>query len=107
MAAALRIARARPGNVSHSKLCSRSVGTSLPIPNAPPGSEQVFHGRMFIPKYSLSNPKWFGLFFAANAGAYAGHYFYLKFLMSQNPPNPPRDPNESKNYETHMHTVED
>merc|ERR1719253_1247955 len=84
----------------------RMYGTSLPIPKAPAGSEHVFHTRNFIPKYSLSNPKWFALFFAANIGGYAGHYFYLRFLMTQNPPNPPRDPNEAKP-ERHMHSADE
>merc|ERR1712196_303919 len=100
-----RTARTRTAARQQSVI-SRAYGTSLPIPTAPAGSEEVFHSRAFIPKYSLSNPKWFSLFFAVNIGAYAGHYFYLKFLMSQNPPNPPRDPNETR-YEVHMRTVED
>lgn len=61
---------------------------------------------MMLPKYSLSNQKWFFLFGACNAGAYAGHYFYLNFLMPANPPNPPRDPNQTPP-EKHMHTVDD
>ena len=24
----------------------------------------------------------------------SGHYFYIRFLMSKNPPNPPRNPDE-------------
>lgn len=66
----------------------------------------VFHSRMMNPKYSLSNPKWFFLFFVCNLGAYAGHYFYLNFLMSQNPPNPPRNKDEEAP-EKHMHAVEE
>lgn len=84
----------------------RSYGTSLPVPKPPPGSETVFSSRMQIPKYSISNPKWFSLFFAMNAGVYLGHFFYLKFVMSANPPNPPRNPDEVRP-EKHMHTVED
>merc|ERR1719159_2005631 len=89
-------AQANLAAVRQLPLLSRAYGTSLPIPTAPAGSEQVFHSRAFVPKYSLSNPKWFALFFAANIGAYAGHYFYLRFLMSQNPPNPPRNANEER-----------
>mmetsp|Transcript_125464 Transcript_125464/g.250385 ORF Transcript_125464/g.250385 Transcript_125464/m.250385 type:complete len:111 (-) Transcript_125464:73-405(-) len=84
----------------------RCYGTSLPIPTPPSNSEMVFHSRNQQPKYSLSQPKWFALFFACNFGAYGGHYFYLKFLMPSNPPNPPRDPNEARP-EKHMHTVDE
>eukprot|EP00812_Abedinium_dasypus_P012566 NODE_6078_length_531_cov_197.510504.p2 GENE.NODE_6078_length_531_cov_197.510504~~NODE_6078_length_531_cov_197.510504.p2 ORF type:complete len:134 (+),score=20.22 NODE_6078_length_531_cov_197.510504:3-404(+) len=84
----------------------RAYGTSLPIPQAPPGSETVFHSRMMAPKYSLSNGKWFAVFAACNVGAYAGHDFYIRFMMPTNPPNPPRDPNEARP-ERHMHTVDD
>merc|ERR1719287_213637 len=104
MSALLRLARGRAARLPPVR--SRCYGTSLPIPKAPPGSETIFHTRTFIPKYSLSNPKWFALFFAANIGGYAGHYFYLKFLMSQNPPNPPRDPNEEKPTK-HMHSADE
>merc|ERR1719474_1460182 len=86
---------------------ARTYGTSLPIPNPPPGTGTVFHSRMQPPKYSLSNQKWFGLFFAMNAGVYAGHYFYLRLLMRQNPPNPPRDPENTGAPEKHMHAVDD
>eukprot|EP00440_Ansanella_granifera_P030134 gb/GFBE01032739.1/.p1 GENE.gb/GFBE01032739.1/~~gb/GFBE01032739.1/.p1 ORF type:complete len:100 (+),score=21.02 gb/GFBE01032739.1/:1-300(+) len=85
---------------------ARSYGTSLKVPAAPAGSEQVFHAQVMLPKYSLSNQKWFGLFFACNFGAYAGHYFYLHFLMPANPPNPPRDANQARP-EKHMHAVDD
>merc|ERR1719251_630886 len=70
----------------------RSYGTTLPVPTPPPGTGVVFHSRMQQPKYSLSNPKWFAVFVAMNFGVYLGHYFYMRFLMRQNPPNPPRDP---------------
>ena len=66
----------------------------------------VFHSRMQTPKYQLSQPKWFSIFFFMNLGAYMGHYFYLKFLMQRNPPNPPRNPDEGRP-EKHMHSVED
>eukprot|EP00931_Biecheleriopsis_adriatica_P033498 TRINITY_DN1943_c0_g1_i2.p1 TRINITY_DN1943_c0_g1~~TRINITY_DN1943_c0_g1_i2.p1 ORF type:complete len:120 (+),score=18.92 TRINITY_DN1943_c0_g1_i2:54-362(+) len=85
---------------------ARNYGTSLPVPTAPPGSEQVFHGQMMLPKYSLNNQKWFGLLMACNLGAYAGHYFYLYFLMPTNPPNPPRDANQTRP-EKHLHTVDE
>ncbi|CAE7328483.1 unnamed protein product, partial [Symbiodinium sp. KB8] len=50
---------------------ARSYGTSLPIPTPPSGSgREQFHARMMLPKYSLSNQKWFFLFGACNAGAY-------------------------------------
>merc|ERR1711974_32143 len=84
-----------------------TMGTSLPIPTPPPGSNTlVFHSRMMVPKYSLSNPKWFALLFFANLGAYLGHYFYLKFMMASNPPNPPRNPDEPRP-ERHMHATDD
>mmetsp|Transcript_21263 Transcript_21263/g.59415 ORF Transcript_21263/g.59415 Transcript_21263/m.59415 type:complete len:106 (-) Transcript_21263:125-442(-) len=86
---------------------ARLYGTSLPIPNVPEGTATVFHSRMQTPKYSLSNPKWFAIFFAMNLGVYFGHYFYLRFLMIQNPPNPPRDPANTGAPERHMHTVDD
>merc|ERR1712151_538377 len=84
---------------------TRSYGTSLPIPNPPQGTGIVFHSRMQTPKYSLSQPKWFGIFFAMNAGVYLGHYFYMKCLMRQNPPNPPRDPENTGAPERHMHAA--
>eukprot|EP00928_Gymnodinium_smaydae_P042673 TRINITY_DN286_c1_g2_i1.p2 TRINITY_DN286_c1_g2~~TRINITY_DN286_c1_g2_i1.p2 ORF type:complete len:109 (+),score=24.78 TRINITY_DN286_c1_g2_i1:135-461(+) len=84
----------------------RAYGTTLPVPKAPAGSEMVFHSKMQTPKYALSNPKWFFIFVACNVGAYAGHYFYLKFLMPTNPPNPPRNPDEERP-EKHMHAVDD
>merc|ERR1719411_2381865 len=92
---------------------TRGYGTSLPIPNPPPGTPtfvgqtSVFHSRMQTPKYSLSQPKWFGIFFAMNVGVYFGHYFYMKLLMRQNPPNPPRDPENTGAPEKHMHTTAD
>jgi len=85
---------------------ARSYGTSLKVPTAPPGSEEIFHGQMMLPKYSLSNQKWFGLFLACNFGAYGGHYFYLNFLMPTNPPNPPRDTKQVRP-EKHLHAVDD
>eukprot|EP00927_Polykrikos_kofoidii_P041067 TRINITY_DN349_c0_g2_i1.p2 TRINITY_DN349_c0_g2~~TRINITY_DN349_c0_g2_i1.p2 ORF type:complete len:104 (-),score=10.42 TRINITY_DN349_c0_g2_i1:85-396(-) len=85
---------------------ARCYGTSLPVPAPPVGSEMVFHARMQTPKYQLSNPKWFGIFFACNAGAYSGACFYIRFLMSRNPPNPPRNPDEERP-EKHMHAVDD
>merc|ERR1712217_634480 len=84
----------------------RGYGTSLPIPNAPAGSEAVFHSRNQTPKYSLSQPKWFSIFFAMNVGVYAGHYFYLRLLMPSNPPNPPRNPDEARP-ERHMHAADE
>merc|ERR1712217_235527 len=91
----------------------RGYGTSLPIPTPPAGTPTfmsqgaVFHSRMQSPKYSLSNPKWFGIFFAMNAGVYLGHYFYMRLLMRQNPPNPPRDPENTGAPEKHMHATDD
>ncbi|CAL1169285.1 unnamed protein product [Cladocopium goreaui] len=84
----------------------RFCGTSLRVPKAPPGSGDVFHAQMMLPKYSLTNEKWFFLFFMCNLGAYSGHYFYLHFLMPANPPNPPRDPDQVRP-EKHMHAVDD
>merc|ERR1740120_441913 len=92
---------------------ARGYGTSLPVPNPPPGTPTmvgqgaVFHSRMQTPKYSLSNPKWFGIFFSMNLGVYLGHYFYMKFLMRQNPPNPLRDPENTGAPEKHMHSADD
>mmetsp|Transcript_55272 Transcript_55272/g.124519 ORF Transcript_55272/g.124519 Transcript_55272/m.124519 type:complete len:109 (-) Transcript_55272:93-419(-) len=85
---------------------ARGYGTSLPIPTPPEGSETVFSNQVQRPKYSLSNPKWFGLFFVCNIGAYMGHYFYIYWLMPSNPPNPPRNPDEVRP-EKHMHTVDE
>merc|ERR1719469_919416 len=98
---AIRRATARPA------VAARMYGTSLPIPKPPTGTGVVFHSRMQTPKYSLSNPKWFSIFFAMNVGVYLGHYFYLRFLMRQNPPNPPRDPENTGAPEKHMHAVDD
>eukprot|EP00811_Abedinium_folium_P019966 NODE_28936_length_461_cov_7.706587.p2 GENE.NODE_28936_length_461_cov_7.706587~~NODE_28936_length_461_cov_7.706587.p2 ORF type:complete len:105 (+),score=11.54 NODE_28936_length_461_cov_7.706587:87-401(+) len=84
----------------------RAYGTSLPIPQAPPGSETVFHSRMMAPKYSLGNAKWFAVFFACNAGVYAGCFTHHSFLAPVNPPNPPRNPNEARP-ERHLHTVDE
>mmetsp|Transcript_45749 Transcript_45749/g.128756 ORF Transcript_45749/g.128756 Transcript_45749/m.128756 type:complete len:108 (+) Transcript_45749:84-407(+) len=86
---------------------SRAYGTSLEVPTPPTGTGAVFHSRMQPPKYSLSNAKWFGIFFAMNLGAYGGNFFYLRFLMRQNPPNPPRDPENTGRPERHMHSVDD
>uniref|UniRef100_A0A7S4R877 Uncharacterized protein n=1 Tax=Alexandrium monilatum TaxID=311494 RepID=A0A7S4R877_9DINO len=104
--AALMRARASPAAFRVLAAASRTYGTSLPVPTPPPGTEMVFHSRNQQPKYSLSNPKWFSIFFACNIGAYLGHYFYLKALMPANPPNPPRDPDEPRP-EKHMHSVDD
>merc|ERR1740117_756254 len=87
-------------------MARRQYGTNLAIPKAPAGSEMVFHSRNQMPKYMLSNPKWFSIFFACNIGAYLGHFFYMKLLLTQNPPNPARNPNEWR-LEKHMHTVDD
>merc|ERR1719253_370043 len=84
----------------------RAYGTSLPIPEAPAGTEKIFNSRQQQPKYSLSNPKWFGIFAAMNAGVYAGHWFYMKALHPNNPPNPARNPDEARP-EKHMHTVDE
>merc|ERR1719161_2907871 len=81
-------------------------GTSLPTPKPPPGTGVVFPSTMHHPKYSLDHGKWFVLFFAANMGLYAGHFFYLSFIMRKNPPNPPRLNNEEPP-EQHPHTVEE
>eukprot|EP00933_Yihiella_yeosuensis_P006101 TRINITY_DN11075_c0_g1_i1.p3 TRINITY_DN11075_c0_g1~~TRINITY_DN11075_c0_g1_i1.p3 ORF type:complete len:103 (+),score=20.97 TRINITY_DN11075_c0_g1_i1:75-383(+) len=101
----MMLMRARAAQRALGQRCIGS-GTSLPIPKAPAGSEQVFHAQMMVPKYSLSNAKWFGLLLAANLGAYAGHYFYIILLMPANPPNPPRDTNQQRP-ERHMHSVDD
>mmetsp|Transcript_103832 Transcript_103832/g.180388 ORF Transcript_103832/g.180388 Transcript_103832/m.180388 type:complete len:111 (-) Transcript_103832:149-481(-) len=105
--AALRM-RTRAGLARQFPLFSRAYGTSLPIPNVPEGTAgtEVFHSRMQPVKYSMSNPKWFFLFFVANTGAYAGHYFYLYFLMYRNPPNPPRN-KEDTPPEKHIHEVDE
>merc|ERR1719433_2311764 len=100
------LARARVTALRGVVAAPRAYGTSLPVPTPPPGSETVFHSRNQQPKYSISNPKWFSIFFASNLGAYLGHYFYLKLLMPSNPPNPPRDPDEVRP-EKHMHAQED
>merc|ERR1740129_420592 len=86
---------------------ARGYGTSLPVPTPPAGTGVVFHSRMQTPKYSLSNPKWFAIFFSMNLGVYMGHYFYMKFLMRQNPPNPLRDPENTGAPEKHMHATDD
>ncbi|CAE8581762.1 unnamed protein product, partial [Polarella glacialis] len=86
----------RAARASAARAVRRSYGTSLQVPTPPPKSDLVFHGQMTVPKYSLNNSQWFFLFFACNFGAYAGHYFYLSFLMPANPPNPPRDPNQQR-----------
>eukprot|EP00747_Dinoflagellata_sp_TGD_P168429 gnl/TRDRNA2_/TRDRNA2_194783_c0_seq1.p2 gnl/TRDRNA2_/TRDRNA2_194783_c0~~gnl/TRDRNA2_/TRDRNA2_194783_c0_seq1.p2 ORF type:complete len:105 (+),score=9.22 gnl/TRDRNA2_/TRDRNA2_194783_c0_seq1:73-387(+) len=99
-------ARSAIGRTLPRSTLSRAYGTSLPVPNPPEGTGAVFHSRMTPVKYSLSNPKWFILFFASNLGVYLGHYFYLSFLMSRNPPNPPRNPDEERP-EKHMHTVDE
>eukprot|EP00434_Breviolum_minutum_P029796 symbB.v1.2.026344.t1/scaffold2624.1/size74584/6 len=59
------IARARGAMVRH-------CGTSLRVPKAPAGTGDVFHAQMMLPKYSLTNQKWFFLFFMCNLGAYSG-----------------------------------
>jgi len=74
----------------------RLLQTSLPIPSPPPGTGHIFHARMMQPRYSLNNQKWLAMLVAGNVGLYAGHEFYLKLIMSRNPPNPPRDKNEKK-----------
>ncbi|CAK9046752.1 unnamed protein product [Durusdinium trenchii] len=94
------ITRARSAMVRH-------CGTSLRVPKAPPGTgTDIFHPQVMLPKYSLTNQKWFFLFFICNLGAYSGHYFYLHLLMRANPPNPPRDPDQVRP-EKHMHAVDD
>ena len=39
------------------------------------------------PKYSLTDGKWFAMFFAGNVGVYSGHWFYINFIMGKNPPH--------------------
>uniref|UniRef100_A0A7S1S2Y6 Uncharacterized protein n=1 Tax=Alexandrium catenella TaxID=2925 RepID=A0A7S1S2Y6_ALECA len=104
--AALLNARSRASLLRGLSAASRAYGTSLPVPTPPQGTGVVFHSRMQPPKYSLSNPKWFSIFFACNLGAYLGHYLYLRLLMPSNPPNPPRNPDEARP-EKHMHTVDE
>eukprot|EP00746_Dinoflagellata_sp_MGD_P141518 gnl/MRDRNA2_/MRDRNA2_74613_c0_seq1.p1 gnl/MRDRNA2_/MRDRNA2_74613_c0~~gnl/MRDRNA2_/MRDRNA2_74613_c0_seq1.p1 ORF type:complete len:107 (+),score=9.12 gnl/MRDRNA2_/MRDRNA2_74613_c0_seq1:75-395(+) len=87
------------------QLSNGEWGTTLPVPKPPPGTGVVFPSTMHHPKYSLGHAKWFVLFFAANAGLYGGHFFYLSFMMRKNPPNPPRLPEEPP--EAHPHTVEE
>merc|ERR1712150_138710 len=105
LAVAVLRSRARATMASALVAGMRTYGTSLPVPTPPPGSETVFT-RQQMPKYSLSNPKWFSIFFAMNLGAYMGHFAYLKFVMTPNPPNPPRDPDHARP-EKHMHSVDD
>mmetsp|Transcript_51570 Transcript_51570/g.120723 ORF Transcript_51570/g.120723 Transcript_51570/m.120723 type:complete len:112 (+) Transcript_51570:117-452(+) len=85
---------------------STSSYTTLHIPNAPANSSEIIGGKHMPPKYSLGNAKFFTIFIACNIGVYAGHYFYLNILMTKNPPNPDRDPNEPRP-EKHMHTVDE
>eukprot|EP00811_Abedinium_folium_P011545 NODE_20693_length_786_cov_3.726859.p1 GENE.NODE_20693_length_786_cov_3.726859~~NODE_20693_length_786_cov_3.726859.p1 ORF type:complete len:105 (-),score=10.72 NODE_20693_length_786_cov_3.726859:230-544(-) len=99
-------ARAMRPCVAVRQVVARAYGTSLPIPQAPPGSETVFHSRMMAPKYSLSNSKWFAVFFACNLGAYVGYDVHARYLTPKNPPNPPRNPNEARP-EKHLHTVDE
>lgn len=100
--AALRMRTAR-----QFPLLSRAYGTSLKVPTPPEnGGMPVFPARMHPVKYSLSNPRWFFLFFMGNIGAYAGHYFYLLFLMTKNPPNPPRS-KDDVGPEKHIHEVDE
>merc|ERR1719359_1842854 len=85
----------------------RAYGTSLPVPKPPAGTGVVFHSQMQLPKWSLSNPRWFGLLFVMNAGAYSGNWFYNRFILRENPPNPPRNPENPGAPEKHMHTVDE
>merc|ERR1712226_355757 len=85
-------------------LAARSQ-TTLPIPTPPPGSQTVFPCTNMPPKYSLAPPTFTFMFIAANLGAYSGHYFFLYFFSKENPPNPPRNPNEERP-EKHLHTVD-
>lgn len=81
---------------------------SVKYPNVPEGmtGTNVFPFQPVRPCYSLPDGEYFTFLAAGAAGAFSGHFFYIKFLMGKNPPHPPRDPNEPRP-EAHPHTVDE
>uniref|UniRef100_A0A0G4HL15 Uncharacterized protein n=1 Tax=Chromera velia CCMP2878 TaxID=1169474 RepID=A0A0G4HL15_9ALVE len=86
--------------------CRRLSQVTVPIPTAPKGTGVVFHGQMQTPPFKLDHPTFFLMWFAGLAGAFSGNAFYKSFVMRQNPPNPPRYPNE-RPPDKHINTVEE
>jgi len=80
---------------------------SVKYPNSPVAAgTNVFPFQTVRPVYSLPDGEYFMFLFAGAAGAWSGHFFYIKFIMGANKPHPPRDPNEPKP-EKHPHTVDE
>jgi hypothetical protein len=86
-------------------------GTSLPVPTAPPEAavKKVFHARMQPVKYVLTNEKYFTFLAFWIAGMYVGNTFANTVMVSKNPPNPPRVPEEPPEWDgkSHPHATDD
>ncbi|KEP60621.1 UNVERIFIED_CONTAM: hypothetical protein HHA_200310 [Hammondia hammondi] len=76
------------------RISRRLLDAATPLPTAPAGTGAVFHSRLMPVKYALNGPKWMAVVGSAFVGVFSGHFFYKSFILSKNPPNPPRDPNE-------------
>ncbi|CAD2097793.1 conserved Plasmodium protein, unknown function [Plasmodium vinckei brucechwatti] len=76
------------------------------MPKPPSGTGVVFHGRLQKVKYAINFPSYIFIIFSGFMGAMSGNFFYKKYILRKNPPNPLRDPNDLPP-EKHPHTPED
>ncbi|BAM42372.1 conserved hypothetical protein [Theileria orientalis strain Shintoku] len=73
---------------------------------APKDAGVVFSNQAFPLRYVLNIKPWLFLCVVGFSGTFCGNYFYKRFLLRPNPPNPKRDPNE-KPPERHPHAPEE
>ncbi|CRG99583.1 conserved Plasmodium protein, unknown function [Plasmodium relictum] len=76
------------------------------LPKPPAGTGVVFHGNMQQVKYAIDFSSYILIVFSGFMGAISGNFFYKKFILRKNPPNPLRDPLDLPP-EKHPHTPED
>ncbi|SOV77018.1 conserved Plasmodium protein, unknown function [Plasmodium sp. gorilla clade G3] len=76
------------------------------LPKPPYGTGVVFHGRMQPVKYAIKFSSYIFIIFSGFMGAMSGNFFYKKYILRKNPPNPLRDPNDLPP-EKHPHAPED
>ncbi|GAW80455.1 conserved Plasmodium protein, unknown function [Plasmodium gonderi] len=76
------------------------------LPKSPAGTGVVFHGKLQQVKYAIKFSSYLFIIFSGFMGAISGNFFFKKYILRKNPPNPLRDPNDQPP-ERHPHAPEE
>uniref|UniRef100_A0A3B0N2R6 Uncharacterized protein n=1 Tax=Theileria annulata TaxID=5874 RepID=A0A3B0N2R6_THEAN len=88
------------------RLSLKKLSQESPKIQAPKDAGVVFSNQVLPLRFTLNFKPWLFLCLVGFTGTFCGNFFYKKFLLRPNPPNPKRDPNE-RPPERHPHAPEE